>query len=212
MPTGYTAAITEGATFQEFILSCARAFGACITMRDDPSDAPIPDAFEPSPYYRDAVAKCERDLAELETLSLDEAQRRAEAERSERLLDAERGIAKEEADQAAYESMLRQVEAWVPPTSDHGGLKKFMRDQIALSIGSGSDYYSREREKWQRVRPNGVTWKARSKTDLMDALERARKHYAEEVERTNGRTQWVRALRESLELSHAVPAVGSGVE
>ena len=52
MPTGYTATLMEkGQTFQEFIMGCARAFGALIEMRDSPNDAPIPDKFEPSDYH-----------------------------------------------------------------------------------------------------------------------------------------------------------------
>lgn len=40
MPTGYTDAIKDGISFNQFILSCARAFGALITMRDEPSSVP----------------------------------------------------------------------------------------------------------------------------------------------------------------------------
>jgi hypothetical protein len=35
MPTGYTDKIKDGISFEEFVLSCARQFGACISMRDD---------------------------------------------------------------------------------------------------------------------------------------------------------------------------------
>ena len=34
MPTGYTYKIGEGASFKEFVMACARAFGACVEMRD----------------------------------------------------------------------------------------------------------------------------------------------------------------------------------
>jgi hypothetical protein len=47
MPTGYTAPIADGMTFEQFALGCARAFGALVTMRDEPSDAPIPERLEP---------------------------------------------------------------------------------------------------------------------------------------------------------------------
>lgn len=43
MPTGYTADLMEkGMEFKPFVLQCARAFGALITMRDDSLDAPSP--------------------------------------------------------------------------------------------------------------------------------------------------------------------------
>ena len=58
MPTGYTAKLMEqGQTFPEFIMSCARAFGALIMMRDDPANAPIPEKFEPSDYHVRALKK-----------------------------------------------------------------------------------------------------------------------------------------------------------
>jgi hypothetical protein len=35
MPTGYTAELIEkGMEFNDFVLTCARAFGACIELRD----------------------------------------------------------------------------------------------------------------------------------------------------------------------------------
>src|SRR5271168_1391855 len=55
MPTGYTEAIKDGISFQEFAMRCVRAMGVCITLRDEPSGAPIPERFEPSPSYKDAL-------------------------------------------------------------------------------------------------------------------------------------------------------------
>ena len=47
MPTGYTAPIKDGISFNDFMWGCARAFGALIMMRDDPPGTPIPERFEP---------------------------------------------------------------------------------------------------------------------------------------------------------------------
>jgi len=59
MPTGYTYPVVEGkiTEFSDFALSCARAFGALITMRDDPHDTPIPETFEPSDYNAKKLAE-----------------------------------------------------------------------------------------------------------------------------------------------------------
>lgn len=48
MPTGYTADVQSGKVtdFAEYAMNCARAFGALVLMRDDPSDADIPERFE----------------------------------------------------------------------------------------------------------------------------------------------------------------------
>ena len=59
MPTGYTLELYDGKdiTFEEFVLKCARAFGALINMRDEPRDAPIPERFEPSYYHLKELIK-----------------------------------------------------------------------------------------------------------------------------------------------------------
>lgn len=57
MPTGYTANIKNGITFEEFALDCARNFGALIIMRDEPKDAPIPEQFEASKHHEEATSK-----------------------------------------------------------------------------------------------------------------------------------------------------------
>ena len=58
MPTGYTATLVEhGQTFPEFAMQCAKAFGACITLRDEPFDAPIPTKFKASTWHTKQQAK-----------------------------------------------------------------------------------------------------------------------------------------------------------
>jgi hypothetical protein len=66
MPTGYTAKLVEsGQTFEEFVLTCARAFGALIELRDEPLDAPIPETLEPHSYYAEAVVEAKKRLTNL---------------------------------------------------------------------------------------------------------------------------------------------------
>jgi len=45
MPTGYTCQVQDGmiTEFKEFALLCARNFGACITLRDEPLSPDIPE-------------------------------------------------------------------------------------------------------------------------------------------------------------------------
>ena len=65
MPTGYTAELMEkGQDFPTFVLCCARAFGACIELRDDahgPAPRKIPRS--KNSYHTDAL---KRALAERE--------------------------------------------------------------------------------------------------------------------------------------------------
>ena len=73
MPTGYTAKLMEkGKSFDEFVLFCARAFGACIDMRDEDMNAPIPEQFQPSAYYQKSVDENSAELTRLESMTNEE--------------------------------------------------------------------------------------------------------------------------------------------
>lgn len=74
MPTGYTHEVQSGEVtdFPTFTMQCARAFGALIMMRDDPSDAQIPEQFEPSDYNRRARERAVAELQRLQNLTWDE--------------------------------------------------------------------------------------------------------------------------------------------
>lgn len=77
MPTGYTAAIADGISFTNYAMGCARAFGALIEMRDEPSDAPIPEEFKPSTYHLEELQKAQKKLHNLCKMSFGEAEGRA---------------------------------------------------------------------------------------------------------------------------------------
>lgn len=64
MPTGYTADVADGkiTDFVEYALQCARAFGACIMLRDEPISSEIPE-FQPSDYNANALAEAEKTLS-----------------------------------------------------------------------------------------------------------------------------------------------------
>lgn len=202
MPTGYTAALYEGKpqTFEEFVMGCSRAMGALVMMREEPSDAPIPEEFKPSPYYARAVVKAQDDLDEATARSLDDW-KRWEAKRvrdDERMRQESRDKAL--ATRSRYEEMLAEVEAWTPPTDDHTGFKEFMADQLRESIKFDCTPLD-----WPPEKPKRTAEQARSDevARLRQRLTSEQKNRDEEYERAAGRTEWVRALRDSLE---AVPA------
>ena len=55
MPTGYTCHIEDGTvtTLRQYALTCARAFGACASMRDEPLTVLPPSKVEPDTRYCD---------------------------------------------------------------------------------------------------------------------------------------------------------------
>lgn len=195
MPTGYTAPIADGISFEQFAMGCARGFGALIMMRDEPTNAPIPESFEPSDYHHKKLEQLHAEMDELATLSPAECVARAadeynaaEIRRLDRL--------NEMADlRGKYAGMLQAVDAWTPPSDEHIHLQEFMRKQLTESIDFDCDasYYAIE-----TPRLSGQVW-------LEQQLEKARRDIAyheqrhkEEVERTNQRNEWLRLLRESL--------------
>ncbi|KWR88787.1 DUF551 domain-containing protein [Cupriavidus sp. IDO] len=194
MPTGYTAAISKGIPFNVFVMTCARAMGALIMMRDEPIDSPIPERFEPSDFY---TKKAEAARAEVQRLrGLSDAEAECEAEADHQAMCARyAGYRQESVDlQAKYEAMLEQVREWLPPTPDHEGFKAFMLEQLESSIRSDCDASC-----WQDpAKQTGCDWRAAQIDSNSRLAERSEQMHREEIERTEGRNAWLKALRESL--------------
>jgi len=196
MPTGYTAAIKDGISFEQYALGCARAFGACVTLRDERGGGEkIPDEFVPSDYHSKALRAARDELATVLTMTEEQRNEAAknawdDAERSRLAMLEERRKTR-----AAYEAMLAKVNAWKPPTPDHAGLHEFMRTQIELSINfdCGGTYGTQP-----TPRLNGAQWAAERIEQLNSSIQYHEKKHAAEVERAATRTAWVRALRSAL--------------
>ena len=196
MPTGYTAAIKDGISFEKYALDCARAFGACVTLREEPSGGEnIPDEFTPSDYHAKAGQKARDELAALVAMTPEQRERSAakawddaETARLMRLEDKRK-------QREAYEAMLAKVNAWTPPTPEHAGLHEFMRTQIEQSIDfdCGGNYGTTP-----TPRLTGEQWAAQEAARLNRDIAYHEKEHAGEVERASSRTAWVRALRAAL--------------
>lgn len=195
MPTGYTADIPKGISFEQYALGCARTFGALIVMRDDPKDAPIPDEIKPSDYHAKSLASAETRLAEIRAMTIEDCRAAARKQYDDEEAYRVQRLSENAAMVESYAAMLEKAKAWVPPTPDHEGIKKFMIEQIEQSadFDDMGDHYSKPIEclsanEWRQKQ----TLKAQK-----DIAYHAEKH-AEEVERTNQRNAWIKALRDSL--------------
>lgn len=193
MPTGYTHAIADGITFEQYAMNCARAFGALVTLRDEPN-APIPEKFEPSDFYQKQLESTH------ETLSRVAAWTDAQIEAEYRTIFASRVEAHEQrlanaaSLRAKYESMLAQVRAWEAPTPDHVEYKAFMEKQITDSVAfdCNTSY-----AKWPEQQ-EPAAWHAEWISELRERISRYESEHRKEVERAHTRTLWIRAIRESL--------------
>lgn len=194
MPTGYTYPVVEGkiTEFPDFALSCARAFGALISMREEPMDAPIPDEFAPqTEYYDKRIVAGKARLAELLTMTPDEAKVVAEAEHEKAIADRNRYLADKDAEAARVNAMMAKVRAWNPPSPDHAEMKTFMLEQLTVSLPG--NYVP-------AIPPllDGATWRQNQISDLDKQITRDQADREKEIGRARSRTEWVKALRTSL--------------
>lgn len=196
MSTRYTAGVASGEikTFEEYALQCARAFGACILLRDEPLSSEIPE-FEPSDYHSKELKKASKELKLMLEGSDKEVRALYEKEMAEKAKRVRDSLAKTKLEIDRYKSMLEKALAFVPPTEDHKGLADFMVKQLQESIrfDDMSSYCEKE-----LVTPPFELWKRNKIDGLMKSISRDKEEYQKEVERTNTRNKWVRDLKRSL--------------
>lgn len=196
MPTGYTSDLYEGkkaVTFAEFASRCARAFGALIELRDESLSAPIPDEFKPASYHGESLVREQAALAAAEAMTGAECERAAQEEYASLTKKAGEHAAEIVARRSRYAEMLQKVVAWTPPSPDHLELKNFMISQLKDSIDHDCSYL------WPLpVYKTGAAWKTERLEGLRKSIAYDKEHHEKDVERARERTEWVKALKESL--------------
>lgn len=197
MPTIYTSDIRDGISFKTFALNCARAFGACVEIRDEPGGGEkIPEAFKASDYHLKKAIEDYNKLLVLNNMTPAEAEREALAawQQAEKYRLAKLEEIKNL--RASYEAMLVQVIAWAPPTADHAGLRDFMIKQIEISIECDCRTIC---SIAPRKRLTGSEWAAQQRDELLELIADSEREYANEVRKAAERTAWVQALKMSLQ-------------
>ena len=195
MPTGYTADIPTGIDFKTFAMNCARAMGACVSLRDERGGGEvIPDEFQPNAYYAEAVQKALARLEELKAMTPTRRKNEAVDAYHKAMNKHCDAVAEDAKRDASYKAMLGQVHAWVPPTPEHEGMKQFMVEQIEESIkfDSNAGYLTEPQQL------SADEWWAAEMAKAYRDLGYAEKAHREEQERCAKRTAWIKALRESL--------------
>lgn len=190
--TGYVhGMLDDNQTFEQFVMSCARAFGALILMRDDPKDAPIPEEFKPDGYYYESVIKAQAEMDRINSLTPQELAAEASAKREAAIREYEEGKRLDEAEQRRVGEMRARVEAWTPPTAEHANIKSFMLEQL-WKYKPSEDY-----GKEQREAPTAV-YAERIKQNAKESLAYAKESLDKQEILCASRTLWVKQLRESL--------------
>jgi hypothetical protein len=192
MPTGYTYKIKDGQSFKDFVMGCARAFGACVTMRDEGGDAEIPEEFKVDTYHNEELIKAQAELEEFKKMTPEDYEKEAQKEFKKVLEDYERRLSEHNDLKKKYTEMLQQVRNWVIPSHDHLNFKKFMIEQINISIDG--DCYTLEKPKIL----SGADWASKRLKHILWEIEYHQKEQLEEAQRVAGRNEWLRKLRGSL--------------
>lgn len=195
MPSGYTCGVQDGTikTFREYALQCARAFGACIMLRDDPLSPDIPE-FKPSTYHAENSSRDRSSLRRVNAMTADEVQAACDAEYTKACESRLKSLERIAVDRARYEAMLLKAKAFVPPTSEHAEFAKFLVTQLEDSIKGdcSTDYYA------EPVRKTVDEWKREKLASLTKSIQYHEDEQANENERTKQRNEWVNALKEQL--------------
>jgi hypothetical protein len=203
MPTGYTANIEKDITFKEYALDCARAFGACIDLRDEPLSTPIPEKFEESNYYKERVESAIKERDEFSLMSKKDRRKLFEREVVDSIKDARRVILERKRKLVKYEAMLFKVKKFVPPTEEHVEYKNFMISQIESSIDFDCDvkYYEKAIREQSALTFN--EWEKDREEQLRDSVIYHNKHLSEEKARIQGRNKWISDMRKAVDATAA---------
>lgn len=196
MPTGYTADVKDGISFSTFAMNCARAFGACITLRDEDGGGHIiPEKFEPSDLHSKELEKYREKLNLLRAMLSHDCDAAANSEYIKSEDDRMKRLEENSKQIKSYRDMLESVRLWSAPTDDHVKLREFMIEQLESSIkfDDMSDYYSKPTEKL-----TGQKWLEREIESTIKSINYHEDGNKKEIERAEERTAWVSALRESL--------------
>jgi hypothetical protein len=197
MPSGYTSDIYEGkeVSGKEFIIRCARAFGACIMMRDDSLDTPIPEEFKPDTYHLDKIEEAKNDLARYQKIHNEEIQKIIDDDYVKRVEENKKYLQDTLDLKKRYEKVLSEVEKWIPPTPEHDNLKNYAIEQLASSIqwDCHTEHYTQELTKM-----SVEEWKKFKIESCIKDIKYHTEKYEEEVKRVNERNKWIKDLRDSL--------------
>jgi hypothetical protein len=204
MPTGYTSGIIDGKTktFEEYAKQCMRAFGATIHMRDDSLNSEY-EPRTPSSYYTDRIFELQKELDDLKNTSdekLLENIKSKYAEQKEYL--AKRVLEKEKTRTLLYKFLNTAIN-YNPPTEEHVGIKKFMIEQLEMTISSDcdTDYELTELQKLKSLANNVDVAQIREEltSSINESLEYYQKEFNKELKRCTDSNLWVEHFLQSLE-------------
>ena len=198
MSTGYTYNIKDGISFDTFVMNCARAFGACITLRDEKCGGEvIPERFTVDNHYKNRMTEILKEIHKLTGLTDEELEQLASKEFIDSETNRINSLNEISNQKKSYEDMLNKVIKWNPPTKEHEGLKSFMIEQIndSIEFDCQTTYYDKP-----TTRLTGKQWKSKEVERLQTDYAFYMSEHQKEVERVEKKNQWIQQLRDSLKV------------
>ena len=195
MPTGFTAFIEDGdiTTAKDFIMLCAREFGATMSMRDEPLSTPIPETLEPETFYQRRLIEEQKRLETVRAMTLEDAEKKMDEDYRSRLESFEKNKKRKEELCKLYDRFTNEVRSWTPPTQDHQKLKEFALDQLRISRPDPSSL-----DKMKPTKMPADEWLEAELDDCIKSVKRYREYAKSEQERNESRNKWISDLRDSL--------------
>lgn len=193
MPTAFNRATLEGEpqTFREFALHTATWMAMFHGLDGDP----LPEEFTARPFYQETVDKAEAALDAALSMT-DEEWQQATTEHYDRVeRQREEELQRTQVERGRIEARMAEVNAWQPPTPDHEPFKRVMLEQLqmALDIDCNTSYCEQP-----VVRLNWEEFKVQRLQQLDRDVDYWRQQLDEATENARLKTEWVRALRDSL--------------
>lgn len=199
MPTGYTSEIYDGkdVSGNDFLMQCARAFGACIMMRDESLDSKLPEEFQPSAYHKERIKEAKTELKKYQNMTIEEAILEIEKNYQNTIRSSKESRKKYSDMKNRYLNTLADVLTWQPPTDEHKELKKFaiqqLQDSINYDCNHIEDHYpiNIQKETPQKYIEKNIN-------GCLKDIEYNSKEWNVELEGVARRNKWIKELRGSL--------------
>lgn len=202
--TGYTSELVEkDLDLKHFTLMCARAFGACFHMRDEPiSVLPKPNT-ELDKYTEKEIKKDSELLSQLRKLRTKKSKidwatnqlKTALAEAKKFYNEANKSKEKQK-----LKNMKLKVSSWEPPTASHQELKNFMLSQLESSMQFGDNvrYYKELVRTHEKDLENPLEYYKQEVKQLISDISYNKKKYKKEVEAIKKCNKWIKDLYNSF--------------
>ena len=202
MPTGYTSLIKDGISFEKFVFECSQAF---IPQARDEHFKDWPE-FKPSTeYHQKGYDEALDNLGKYSKISDEDLLIEMNKKYDEEVASIHKYIEEHKDLLEKYVAMRSKVSLWIPPTSDHEGLKKFMLEQIDKSIefDCESTYYKDQLERMAKKHVNISLNDYRK--EILDQCSTGLQYHKAEMHKEEVRISktnlWVNTLKNSVKES-----------